>query len=173
MKTFYARESTAFLQSNGVSAYIQRAEERILEEKANSEFLGTYASISEPKIKKAIDEVLITKHMELIQSDFLGFLREDRNEDMRRVYFLLQRVVDGLPSTAGSFQAYLTEFGTKKIEIQRKKTVKNALDSAIPFVKEMVAFYEKYASLVKGNFSDHTLFKAALDKVKFCVSLLI
>jgi len=70
LKQFYAAESTQFLQANGVSLYLQKAEERIEEEKRNAEYLATYLTSSEPKIKKAIDEVLIEKHMETLQADF-------------------------------------------------------------------------------------------------------
>jgi len=164
LKQFYGAESTQFLQANGVSLYLQRAEERIEEEKQNAEYLGTYLSTSEPKIKKAIDEVLIEKHMESLQADFLRMLKEDKNEDMRRLYFLLQRVVDGLPNTANTFQAYLTETGSKIIHQQREKNVKDALTNAVVFVKGLMVFYEKYYNLVQTCFSGHGLFKTALDK---------
>eukprot|EP01115_Flamella_aegyptia_P013766 TRINITY_DN7519_c0_g1_i1.p1 TRINITY_DN7519_c0_g1~~TRINITY_DN7519_c0_g1_i1.p1 ORF type:complete len:780 (+),score=346.03 TRINITY_DN7519_c0_g1_i1:135-2474(+) len=164
LKQFYAKESTAFLASNGVSLYLHKAEDRIKEERENAENLGNYLTTSEPKIKKAIDEVLIEKHMETLQADFLRMLKEDKDEDMRRLYFLLQRVVDGLPNTANTFQAYLTESGSKIVQEQKKLALKEALNNAIPFVKNLINFYEKYAGLVQTCFSSHSLFKTALDK---------
>jgi hypothetical protein len=126
--------------------------------------LGTYLQTSEPKIKKAIDEVLIEKHMETLQADFLRMLKEDKDEDMRRLYFLLQRVADGLPNTANTFQAYLTETGSKIVVEQKKRPLKEALANAIAFVKQLMTFYSKYYSLVQTCFSNHSLFKTALDK---------
>jgi len=164
LKQFYASESTQFLASNGVSLYLQKAEERIEEERQNAEYLGTYLSTSEPKIKKAIDEVLIEKHMESLQADFLRMLKEDKNQDMRRLYFLLARVVDGLPNSANTFQAYLQEEGSKKVEDQKKKGLKDALANAVQFVKNITTFYDKYFKLVQTCFSSHNLFKTALDK---------
>jgi len=152
------------LVANGVSLYLQKAEDRIEEERKNAEYLGTYLTTSDPKLKKAIDEVLIEKHMEQIQADFLRMLKEDKNDDMRRLYFLLARVVDGLPNTAQTFQAYLVETGTKIVVDQNKKGLKEALAAAIPFVKALMSFYEKYSSLVGICFSSHSLFKTALDK---------
>ncbi len=165
IKQFYAKESSAFLQLNGVSLYLHKAEDRIKEEKENAENLGTYLTTSDPKIKKAIDEVLIEKHMETLQADFLRMLKEDKEEDMRRLYFLLQRVVDGLPNTANTFQAYLTETGSKIVVEQKKRPLKEALANAIPFVKQLITFYAKYFTLVQTCFSGHSLFKTALDKV--------
>lgn len=83
---------------------------------------------------------------------------------MRRLYFLLARVVDGLPNTANTFQAYLQEEGSKKVAEQRKKPLKDALANAVQFVKDIMAFYEKYSKLVASCFSNHSLFKTALDK---------
>jgi len=164
LKQFYAGESTAFLLANGVSLFLQKAEERINEEKQNAEYLGTYLPTSDPKIKKAIDEVLIEKHMEQIQADFLRMLKEDKNEDMKRLYFLLSRVADGLPNTANTFQVYLIESGSKIINEQKEKNLKDALGSAVVFVKKLINFYEKYSGLVAAQFSNHSLFKTALDK---------
>lgn len=164
LKQFYSKESSAFLQANGVSLYLQKAEERIKEERENAENLGNYLTTSEPKIKKAIDEVLIEKHMESLQADFLRMLKEDKEEDMRRLYFLLQRVVDGLPNTANTFQAYLSESGSKIVVEQKKLQLKEALANAIAFVKNLITFYEKYYNLVGICFSNHSLFKTALDK---------
>jgi len=164
IKQFYAKESSTFLQLNGVSLYLHKAEDRIKEEKENAENLGTYLTTSEPKIKKAIDEVLIEKHMETLQADFLRMLKEDKDEDMRRLYFLLQRVADGLPNTANTFQAYLTETGSKIVIEQKKRALKEALANAIPFVKQLIMFYSKYFALVQTCFSGHSLFKTALDK---------
>eukprot|EP01118_Nematostelium_gracile_P018515 TRINITY_DN823_c0_g1_i1.p1 TRINITY_DN823_c0_g1~~TRINITY_DN823_c0_g1_i1.p1 ORF type:complete len:795 (-),score=263.67 TRINITY_DN823_c0_g1_i1:65-2146(-) len=164
LKQFYAAESTQFLNANGVSLYLQKAEERIQEEKANSEYLGTYLTTSEPKIKKAIDEVLIEKHMEALQADFLRMLKGDKDEDMRRLYFLLARVTEGLPNTANTFQVYLQEEGTKRIVDQKEKPLKDALANSVQFVKTVMSFYEKYCKLVLTCFSGHNLFKTALDK---------
>lgn len=164
IKQFYAAESTQFLQANGVSLYLQKAEERINEEKGNAEYLGNYLGSSEPKIKKAIDEVLIEKHMEQIQADFLRMLKEDKNDDMKRLYFLLSRVVEGLPNSANTFQVYLIETGSKIVVEQQKRNLKDALAQAVAFVKSLIVFYEKYYTLVGICFSNHSLFKTALDK---------
>jgi len=165
VRQFYAKESSQFLTSNGVSLYLSKAEDRIREEKENSQNLGIYLVTSDPKIKKAIDEVLIEKHMEILQSDFLRMLVEDKEEDMRRLYFLLQRITDGLSHTANTFQAYLTETGSKIVIEQKKRPLKEALANAIMFVKQLMNFYTKYSNLVQTVcFSGHPLFRTALDK---------
>ena len=84
---------------------------------------------------------------------------------MRRLYALLHRVPDGLPNSATTFQAFLTDAGTKIVTEQRNKDVKEALNAAVSFCKNLMSFYEKYEKLVSNNFSSDSLFKTALDKV--------
>eukprot|EP01119_Soliformovum_irregulare_P016219 TRINITY_DN4668_c0_g1_i1.p1 TRINITY_DN4668_c0_g1~~TRINITY_DN4668_c0_g1_i1.p1 ORF type:complete len:780 (-),score=286.20 TRINITY_DN4668_c0_g1_i1:47-2386(-) len=164
LKHFYTAESTQFLNANGVSLYLKKAEERIAEETHNAEYLGTYHASSNPKIQKALDESLIERHMEALQADFLRMLKEDQNEDMRRLFDLLHRVTNGLPSTADTFQVYLIGEGSKKVAEQKARPLKDALANAVPFVKNLMEFYDKYYKLVQGCFSGHSLFKTALDK---------
>jgi len=77
---------------------------------------------------------------------------------------LLARVVDGLPNSANTFQVYLKEEGSVKVDEQKKKALKDALANAVQFVKNIMVFYEKYYKLVQSCFSNHNLFKTALDK---------
>ncbi len=90
---------------------------------------------------------------------------------MRRLYFLLARVVDGLPNTANTFQVYLAETGSKIIIEQKNRNLKEALANAVAFVKQLMTFYEKYYGLVNTCFSGHSLFKTALDKVSQSINI--
>ena len=92
-------------------------------------------------------------------------LREHKEEDMRRLYFLLSRVPNGLPNTSDTFQVYLIDCGTKIVAEQKARDIKEAFANGIPFVKKLMEFYEKYFKLVAGCFSGNPLFKSALDKV--------
>jgi Cullin family/Cullin protein neddylation domain len=164
LESFYNAESTEFLSHNSVAQYCEKAEARILEEDGNASFLGTYAASSKPKIKNCLDKVLILNHMDRLQGDFFQMLQEDRYEDMRRLYFLLERVENGLPSTADTMNAFLQSVGEKIVKAQADRNVKDALQNAVAFVKELMAFYDKYATLVKDQFGSHQLFKTSLDK---------
>jgi len=50
------------------------------------------------------------------------------------------------------------------VDEQKKKALKDALANAVQFVKNIMVFYEKYYKLVQSCFSNHNLFKTALDK---------
>ncbi|PRP82656.1 hypothetical protein PROFUN_09767 [Planoprotostelium fungivorum] len=165
LKSFYAQESTDFLSKNGVSQYLYKAEARIEEEKDNSSLLAAYLSTSEPKIKQALDEVLIEKHLEIIQQDLIRMLKEDKNEDMKRVYFLLSRVASSLPAAARTMNEFLIGEGSKIVADQKdKRDVKDSIPNAVLFVRNLMQFYDKYSVLVSTCFSSNAHFKTALDK---------
>ncbi len=84
---------------------------------------------------------------------------------MRRVFYLLSRITDGLNHTSKTFEEYITKVdGNELISSQHKKTPKDALANAVPFIKSLIALQKKYTELLSACFSNHPLFKAALDK---------
>jgi hypothetical protein len=124
------------------------------------------------QLKATMNETLISKHMETIQASFLGFLREEKLEDMRRVYYLLSRIADGLTHTAKTYEEYLTKHvGFAIVDAQKAKSPKDAVTSAIPFIKSLIDMHRKYNDLVVNTFSNHVTFKAAFDKVSLSLSL--
>ena len=88
-----------------MSEYMKKAEGRIENEQSNAK--QYLLASTEPKLKAALNDSLISKHMDTIQSSFQGFLKDERHEDMRRVYFLLSRISDGLNHTSKTFEEYL------------------------------------------------------------------
>jgi hypothetical protein len=85
---------------------------------------------------------------------------------MRRVYYLLSRISDGLQHTAKTLEEYMTKHvGFEIIDAQKKRTPKDALQNAIPFIKSLIVMHKKYSELLVNCFSNHVAFKAAFDKV--------
>jgi cullin 1 len=84
---------------------------------------------------------------------------------MRRVYYLLSRIPEGLNHTSKTFEEYLTKVdGNALIESQKEKAPKEALANATPFIRSLITLNKKYMELLHSCFSGHVLFKAALDK---------
>jgi len=89
-REYYQKESDAFIQSNSVSAYMQKGEERIIQEEALAQ---TYLHPSTKlELVKACEDVLIERHNQTLQDEFQKMLRDDKAEDMRR--FLLSPFKD-------------------------------------------------------------------------------
>jgi hypothetical protein len=87
---------------------------------------------------------------------------------MRRFYFLLSRIPEGLPSSAKSMGDFLTEEGSKIVAEQKsKRDLKESIPNAVIFVRNLMNFYDKYSHLVNTCFSAHAQFKTSLDKVLY------
>lgn len=96
-KTFYSQESLEFLGNNTCPDYLSKAEKRLNEEAAR---VTHYLSIStEPKLKQIIEQELISKHattlVEMENSGCVPMLKDNKVEDLKRMYDLFTRV----PST--------------------------------------------------------------------------
>jgi cullin 1 len=161
-KEFYAKESDGFLAQNSVSEYMKRAELRINQEQLNA--VHYLHPSTESDLKRAIEEVLIARHNEVLQNEFQAMLRDDKDDDMRRFFSLLSRIPNGLTSSATTMKSYLQDVGMNIVREQSTKLdTKAAVKNAIPLIQALLNLHKKYASIVKRCFSDHKLFSQAMD----------
>jgi len=75
-RDFYIKESTAFLQQNSTSAYMQKAEERLAQEEALAQ--NYLHPTSKADVVKAVEDALIEKHNQILQDEFQNWLRDDK-----------------------------------------------------------------------------------------------
>jgi len=162
-KEFYMKESDAFLAQNSVSEYMKRSELRITQEQTNAQ---QYLHPStEPDLKRAIEEVLIERHNDALQNEFQAMLGDDRDEDMRRFFFLLSRLPDGLTLSSNTMKAFLKEVGLGVVKEQSTKLdTKSAVKNSITLIHQLLNLHKKYSSIVNRCFSDHKLFSQAMDE---------
>jgi cullin 1 len=162
-KEFYKKESDDFLVQNSVSEYMKKAEIRINQETTNAQ---QYLHPStEPELKRAIEESLIERHNEVLQNEFQAMLRDDRDEDMRRFFFLLSRIPDGLNNSSATMRTFLKEVGMGIVKEQATKLdTKAAVKNSIPLINALLNLHKKYSGIVKRCFSDHKLFSQAMDE---------
>jgi len=75
-KSFYTTESTQYIYENGVSEYMRKAEARIEQEQSNAK--NYYLASTEPRLRAALNEVLIQKHMEALQTSFSAMIKDEK-----------------------------------------------------------------------------------------------
>jgi len=162
---YYNKEATAYITSNPIETYMTKAEARILREVSDCKVGFSCFNETVDKITKTMNSSWITNHMEALQGKFEGLIREDKEEDMRRFYFLLDRVPDGLLQSAKTLEKYVAELGKGHVaEMASKATAKESMEFSANLTKNLIALYRKYADLVKNKFSNHVLFREGLDK---------
>jgi len=162
-EAFYIKESDNYLQENSVSQYMQKAEERLKHEEGNAR--GYLHPETEPVLQAACESVLIERHNEILQNEFQTMLRDEKEDDMQRFYFLLSRIDSGLNASSATMKNFLKEVGNGVIvEQSTKLDTKKALKNSVPFMHELLAVHKKYVGIIRKCFSDHKLFIQAMDE---------
>lgn len=162
-REYYLKESTDFLAHNSVSAYMAKAELRLNQEMAAAQQFLHQTTPAE--LQKTLEEVLIQKHMETLQNEFQSMLANDREDDMRRFFFLLSRLPDGLNQSSATLRTYLKNRGDSIVKEQATKLkTKAAVKNSRPLIDAMLELHKHYAGIVLRCFSDNKLFVQALDE---------
>jgi cullin 1 len=191
-KDYYARESTAFISLNGVSAYMKIAENRIQEEeKRSKKYLD---SSSYDRVRREIDMVLIDKHKDMMQNECESMFRDDKRDDLSRMYRLLSRIEGLIEPMLLVLQSYVTQQGLEAVkavqsgiaregsgprdiddEAEQQTNKESANNSNAPaekraenpaaaYVEALLATHRQYSEVVATAFKSDPSFVAALDK---------
>ncbi|KAL8867075.1 MAG: hypothetical protein Q9174_005897 [Haloplaca sp. 1 TL-2023] len=158
-KTYYEKESSQFVAQNSVVEYMKKAELRLEEEKTR---VGLYLhpDIMSPLMKNCL-EVLVTNHSALLRDEFQILLDNDRQEDLARMYRLLNRIVDGLDPLRSRFEQHVRKCGLASVA----KIAGGAEKEMDPktYVDSLLEVHTQYAKLVDSAFSGESEFVRSLD----------
>eukprot|EP01125_Pyxidicula_operculata_P003515 TRINITY_DN1448_c0_g1_i1.p1 TRINITY_DN1448_c0_g1~~TRINITY_DN1448_c0_g1_i1.p1 ORF type:complete len:802 (+),score=176.26 TRINITY_DN1448_c0_g1_i1:100-2505(+) len=125
-QAFYAQESAKYLQEYQVSDFLKHFESRIEEE---SQRALTYLDITTRKaLIHTVETVAIATHVQsLAEKGFDILMDGDRQEDLKRMYSLFQRV-DSLNQLKDSWNGYIKKRGADLVmDEQNDKTMINSL----------------------------------------------
>jgi cullin 1 len=109
----YKRKASLWIEEDSCPAYLIKAEQCLGREK---ERVGHYLhASSEAKLLKEVErEVLATYETRLLEKEHSGcaaLLRDDKTEDLARVFRLFKRVPSGLPPVADIFKKHIEREG--------------------------------------------------------------
>ncbi len=167
-RDYYRAESLAFVDANGVSEYMKKAEARIVEEEARSKRFLDKSSLEQ--MRKVVDNVLIEAHRELLQLECGNYLERATLavsgkevpdvSDLRRMYSLLSRVPDGVEPMLVVLKKYVVSYVTDKVGSLGKKA-----DLPEEYCEVLLESYNLFSvTIVELAFQNSPKFVQTLDK---------
>jgi len=155
---FYRLESQEFISSNACPDYMRKVENRIKEE---MERVAHYLDAStEPKLKEVIDRELIKSHMKTLvdmeNSGLVVMLRDDKVEDLQRMYSLFGRV-DGLKLVKEIMSTYIRDTGKALVNDENKNK------DPVIFVQSLLDLKDKYDRLLEAAFHNDKSFQSTVN----------
>ena len=155
---YYQEESKRFVAENSVVEYMKKAETRLGEEEDR---VGLYlhADILGP-LKRVCEQVLIAEHSALLRDEFQILLDSERQEDLARMYGLLERIPDGLEPLRTKFEAHVRKAGLAAID--KVATDGEAMEPKT-YVDALLSVHTQYHKLVTEAFAGDAEFVRSLD----------
>ncbi|KAH0765574.1 hypothetical protein KY285_001445 [Solanum tuberosum] len=126
-----------------VSHYLHSSSVTKLLEKVLHELLAVYA----------------TQSLEKLHSGCHALLRDDKVEDLSRMYRLFSKIPRGLDPVANIFKQHVTAEGTALV-----KQAEDAASNKKVFVRKVIELHDKYLAYVNNCFQNSTLFHKALKE---------
>lgn len=168
-RLYYEQKANEWLQDDSTPAYLIKTENALNDESYRvAQYLN---SESEPKLLKAVEEELLARfETQLLEKEGSGcraLLRNNRTEDLARMYRLFSRVPDGIPPMAEILRQHVVDLGSDQISARqaRIEAAKEKEGSDDPeFIKELLNIHDQYIDLIENYFSNDSLFQKALKR---------
>ncbi len=148
-KMFYASESLDFLANNTCPDYLRKAECRLQEEAARAVNYLT-GKLTEGRLIRVAEEELIAAHaktlVDMEGSGLSAMLRDDKYDDLRRMYTLLNRAPPALDLLRDGMARFLTQCGQSIVDGQE------AVRDPVQFVRSLLELKAKMDAVVKESF---------------------
>ncbi|XVF62608.1 hypothetical protein PTKIN_Ptkin09bG0022000 [Pterospermum kingtungense] len=156
-------------EKDRVSHYLHSSSEPKLLEKVQHELLSVCAnqllekehSSSERKLlEKVQHELLSVCANQLLEKEHSGchaLLRDDKVDDLSRMFRLFSKIPGGLEPMSSIFKQHVTAEGTALV-----KQAEDAASNKKVFVRKVIELHDKYLAYVNDCFQNHSLFHKAL-----------
>ncbi|KAK9146662.1 hypothetical protein Sjap_006565 [Stephania japonica] len=158
---YYSRKASNWILEDSCPDYMQKAEDCLKREKDRvSHYL--HSSSEQKLLEKVQTELLLVYATQLLEKEHSGchaLLRDDKVEDLSRMYRLFSRIPRGLDPVSNIFKQHVTAEGTALV-----KQAEDAASNKKVFVRKVIDLHDKYLAYVTNCFMNHTLFHKALKE---------
>ncbi|KAL5791749.1 hypothetical protein ACOSP7_000343 [Xanthoceras sorbifolium] len=165
---YYSRKASNWILEDTCPDYMLKSEECLKKERDRvSHYLH---SSSEPKlVEKVQHELLVVFATQLLEKEHSGcraLLKDDKVEDLSRMYRLYHKIPKGLEPVANVFKQHITAEGTVLVQ-QAEDAAMNHAGHAVQeqvLIRKIIELHDKYMEYVTNCFQNHTLFHKALKE---------
>ncbi|CAL0309630.1 unnamed protein product [Lupinus luteus] len=170
---YYSRKASNWILEDSCPDYMLKAEECLKREKDRvAHYLH---STSEPKLLEKVQHELLSVYAnQLLEKEHSGchaLLRDDKVEDLSRMFRLYSKIPRGLDPVSSIFKQHVTAEGMALVKLaedaaSNKKPEKKdivGLQEQV-FVRKVIELHDKYLAYVNNCFQNHTLFHKALKE---------
>ena len=164
---YYSRKASEWVSMDATPEYLSKAEAAL--QKEDDRVNAYLKADTKSKLKAACVKELLQKYEKvLLEKEGSGcraLLRDDKKEDLHRMFKLFSLVEGGLEPMAAIVRTHVKEMGLSIVE-ERKAGIENGeKDTAHnpEFVKALIALHDKYADVVAEQFSGHSSFTKAMQ----------
>ncbi|XP_058200172.1 cullin-1-like [Rhododendron vialii] len=167
---YYSRKASNWIVEDSCPDYMFKAEECLKKEKDRvSHYL--HSSSEQKLVEKVQNELLVVYTTQLLEKEHSGcraLLREDKVEDLSRMYRLFSKVPKGLDPVASIFKQHVTAEGTTLVQ-QAEEAASNKAELTVGsqeqvFIRKVIELHDKYFSYVNDCFGNHSLFHKSLKE---------
>ncbi|GAB4851262.1 hypothetical protein Ancab_030558 [Ancistrocladus abbreviatus] len=168
---YYSRKASNWILEDSCPDYMLKAEECLRREKERvSHYLH---SSSEPKLLEKVQHELLsvyaTQLLEKEDSGCHALLRDDKVEDLSRMYRLFSKIPRGLEPVSSIFKQHVTAEGTALVKQAEDAASNKKAENVVGlqeqvFVRKVIELHDKYMAYVNECFMNHTLFHKALKE---------
>ncbi|CDP03526.1 unnamed protein product [Coffea canephora] len=164
---FYSVKASNWIVEDSCPDYMLKAKCLKKEKDRVSQYL--HLSSETKLLDKVQHELLVTYINQLLEKEHSGcraLLRDDKVDDLSRMYRLFHKVPKGLDPVANVFKQHVTDEGMVLVQ-QAEDAASNRAETVgglqeQDFVKKVIQLHDKYMAYVNDCFSNSTLFHKAL-----------
>ncbi|CAH1431725.1 unnamed protein product [Lactuca virosa] len=167
---YYSRKASNWIVEDSCPDYMLKAEDCLRREK---ERVAHYLhSSSESKLLERVqNELLVVYSSQLLEKEHSGcrtLLRDDKVDDLSRMYRLFSKIPKGLDPVANMFKQHVTAEGMTLVQQAEEAASNKAENVGGPqeqvFVRKIIELHDKFMAYVTDCFMNHTLFHKALKE---------
>ncbi|CAI0413510.1 unnamed protein product [Linum tenue] len=167
---YYSHKASNWIVDDSCPAYMLKSEECLKKERDRvAHYLH---SSSETKlVEKVQHELLVNFSTQLLDKENSGcraLLRDDKVDDLSRMYRLYHKIPKGLDPVATIFKQHITAEGMLLVQ-QAEDTASNQVPTSggvqeQVLIRKVIELHDKYLAYVSDCFQNHTLFHKAMKE---------